>query len=233
VSEVDPSRRAVAHTFARIVAGVLGYLAVGVLTGRALGVSGTEGPLEPQILAHGAGCAGFCVFAWCLPPRARLWPPRGALHAPGLYGAFLLAWVPGTMFGYAWLLRVTGADFPPQPHLQYFASRALAAWPSVLAWATVVVVGPLAEEFAFRGYLRDLLHDVLGPRAGLWLTSVLFGLFHGVVFALPLTLLGLLFGWLRERYDSLAPAFVAHALHNGLTVGITMTWPEVLDAIYR
>ena len=41
------------------------------------------------------------------------------------------------------------------------------------------------------------------------------------------------FGWLRERYDSLAPAFVAHALHNGLILSLVMTWPQLLDAVYR
>jgi membrane protease YdiL (CAAX protease family) len=96
-----------------------------------------------------------------------------------------------------------------------------------------VLIGPLAEEFAFRGYGRDLIMRASGPRLALFGTAALFGIFHGMTLALPLALLGLLFGWLRERYRSLVPAFVAHALHNGLTVGLMLAWPEVLNEAYR
>ena len=217
----------------RLVLAFAAYLVVAMATGRALGLGGEPVPIGPRLLAHGAGCAAFCLLALWLPPQARLWPARGVLAAPGLYAAFLLFWVPVTLFGYTWLLAQLRVAFPPQPHLAYFAGLTLDSWPSVGAWVTVVLIGPLAEELAFRGYARDLFGHALGARAGLWLTAVLFGLFHGITFGLPLALLGWLFGALRERYASLAPAFVAHALHNGLTVGITMAWPQILDQIYR
>ncbi len=230
-SVVDP--RAAAQAFVRLLLAFAGYLIFGTSTARLLGASGGDAPVEAQVLAHGAGCVAFCAIGLLLPSRARLWPARGAIKAPAFYVAFLCVWVPLVLFGYTFVLERLHVPFPPQPHLVYFAGLSLQRWQVVAAVLAIVVVGPLAEEIAFRGYARDLFAEALGARAALFVTALLFGLFHGLVFAFPLALLGLLFGWLRERYDSLAPAFVAHALHNGLILGLVMTWPQLLDAVYR
>src|SRR3972149_2036201 len=85
----------------------------------------------------------------------------------------------------------------------------------------------LPEEVLFRGFLQGRLHDIFGrtwkfPGAligpGLFLTAFIFALSHYLTEPAPLRLLvffpGLLFGWLRERSDSVAAPVIAHALAN-------------------
>jgi membrane protease YdiL (CAAX protease family) len=49
----------------------------------------------------------------------------------------------------------------------------------------------------------------------------------------PLALLGLLFGWLRERTGGLLVPLVVHALHNSLALGVCLAFPELMEAVYQ
>lgn len=223
------------QTLGRGSIAVLAYFLFGLAATRLLGLDLdiADVPVEAQLLAHGAGCLGFCSAALVLPPSSRPTSLHAVFAAPFWYVVFLVAWVPFVLFVYTWVLHRLSIPFESQEHLLYFGSAARDRWQFLAAIATVVLVGPLAEEFAFRGYVRDLFATTLGTRVALFATAALFGLFHGLILAFPLALLGLLFGWLRERYASLAPAFIAHALHNGLTVGVMLAWPEALTEAYR
>ena len=112
-------------------------------------------------------------------------------------------------------------------------------WPAALQsvpslWAGVwlvvrvfgyVVVAPVAEELAFRGYLtRRLIRsdiDQVAVGTFTWtsflLTSLVFGAFHGPLW-LPGTVAGLAFGVAMYRRRSLGDAVLAHATTNGLIV---------------
>lgn len=215
----------------RLLVALLGYFVAGDLCRRALGVVGPEPSRELVSLVHAAGCVGLCGVALVWPASARL-AARGAPAAVGRYLAFLLVWAPFSLFAYPWLLRTCGVEFAPQPQLAYFTAPTPDRWQFQVLLASTVLLSPLAEELCFRGYLRDLLRSVLAPTPALLLNSALFGLIHGPTFALPLTLLGLLFGWLRERYGNLGAPFVAHALHNALTVTLAVLWPDLLGKIY-
>jgi len=232
VTQAPPSGIDALSTLARGATALLAYLAFGAVAARLLGVV-PGGDAEGFLLSHGCGCVAFCVAASLLPPSAGLAPARGAMAAPGFYALFLLVWVPFVLFVYGWVVHRLSVSFEPQPQLAYFAAADRDRWQFYAALATVVGIGPLAEEFAFRGYVRDLLAAASGQRAALWGTAALFGVFHGAVFALPVGLLGLLFGWLRERYACLSGPFVAHALHNGLTVALILVAPDFLDQVYR
>lgn len=88
-------------------------------------------------------------------------------------------------------------------------------------WALFVVAlcPALFEELAFRGAIQGRFLALLGPQQGLLATGAAFGLCHGVTAALPFHIgLGVWFGWLRERSDSLLPGMLAHALYNGTIV---------------
>lgn len=217
---------------ARLALAFAAYVATAGPAGTALGAE-QGGPVEPMLLAHGAGCVAFCTVGLLLPPSATVLPAHGIARAPLAWAAFMLLWAPITMFAYPWLLDRLAVDFEPQPHLAYFAGADAGGLRFVAVLAVVVAVGPLAEELAFRGWLRDVAHAWFGERAALLIVAALFGMMHGMVFALPVALLGLLFGWLRERYASLAPSFAAHVLHNAVTVAVAMRWPQVLDEVYR
>ena len=79
------------------------------------------------------------------------------------------------------------------------------------------VVASVAEEIFFRGYLYPGLRDRLGLGWGLVLSSAIFSVVHvfpGVL--VPIFLMGLIFAWLYERYDSLWPCILLHSAVNTL-----------------
>jgi membrane protease YdiL (CAAX protease family) len=160
--------------------------------------------------------------------------PAGALSRAALaYPPFLLVWIPLGLVVYPYALRLLDQPFPPQPMLDQLARGEHAGadlWALILA---IVVLGPLAEEIVFRGFVQAALRSAAGPQVAIVVSAVLFGAIHGAAYALPIALLGLLFGWLRERHGGLAAPILAHMLHNGLTVAVTITLPQTLDWIYR
>jgi hypothetical protein len=90
---------------------------------------------------------------------------------------------------------------------------------SDLVWLLLAgsVAAPVTEEFFFRG----LLYRYLRARSGVWVgalvSSALFALFHVVPALMPaLFVFGLVQVWLVQRYDSLYPAILLHALNNGV-----------------
>ena len=87
----------------------------------------------------------------------------------------------------------------------------------LLAFLTLVVIAPIAEEILFRGYLLGKLRKHVPIWAAILITSVLFGLVHfawnvGVdVFALSIVLC-----LLRIGTGRLWPSILLHMLKNGL-----------------
>lgn len=219
--------------FLQLVAGTLGYLGAFMALRWALGVDVGTKEVEPLMLLHGAGCAGFIAVGTALPASAWVGSARGLGGGLAAYCGFLLAWVPLVAFAYPVLLRWLDTSFAAQPHLAWFLTAEFGRWQTLGMVATVLVLGPWMEELAFRGYIRDLLRASAGPRAGLFGTAILFGLMHGILYAAPLALLGLLFGWLRERTGGLLVPLVVHALHNSLALGICLAFPELMEAVYR
>ena len=84
----------------------------------------------------------------------------------------------------------------------------------------VVILGPAAEELAFRGFLMPLLIRSLGPATGIILTGIIFGSVHGYEYQwswrhmLLISAAGCVFGWAKYKTQStLASAFM-HATFN-------------------
>lgn len=94
----------------------------------------------------------------------------------------------------------------------------------------------LPEEFFYRGYIQTRLRDAwprgrlfLGARLGpsFWVTAVLFALGHLAIFRvwrLGVFFPALIFGWMRERSNSVVGAALFHAAANILI--------RVLDASF-
>lgn len=87
----------------------------------------------------------------------------------------------------------------------------------LLAFLTLVVIAPVAEEILFRGYLLGKLRKYVPVWAAILVTSLLFGIVHfawnvGVdVFALSIVLC-----LLRIGTGRLWPSILLHMLKNGL-----------------
>jgi len=165
------------------------------------------------------------ALLWHWRPVYRRWPWDWSWGAVGIGVATFVLWLvlaPGSAAGGAAL----AADLAGLP------GWLAAAWVLVRVLGSVVVV-PLAEEFAFRGYLLARLSgaplDGPGRQRLAWpaliLSSLAFGLLHGAWAAG--TLAGLAFALARCRRGRIMDAVTAHLTTNALiaaTVLATGQW---------
>lgn len=95
-----------------------------------------------------------------------------------------------------------------------------------LAFVTLIVIAPLAEEILFRGFLYGKLRKRLPVWVAVLVTSLLFGVVHGQwnvgvdVFALSLVLCGL-----RETTGSIWAGVLLHMLKNSVAFFIVFISP--------
>jgi membrane protease YdiL (CAAX protease family) len=79
-------------------------------------------------------------------------------------------------------------------------------------------VAPVVEELIFRG-LGFALLEPYGKWAAILGTGVLFGMWHGLLIALPvLAGFGIILGWLRWSTQSVYPCIALHAIFNGVAI---------------
>ncbi len=104
----------------------------------------------------------------------------------------------------------------PLPFQQMLENR-----PTLILFAIfVVILGPLCEELAFRGFLMPLLVRSFGPATGIIVTGLLFGSLHGPEYgwhwqhAVLISVAGMVFGWVRFRTGSTAAAVAIHSTYN-------------------
>jgi uncharacterized protein len=131
----------------------------------------------------------------------------------------------GGVFGFinyfAWavpLMALSEAVFPKEV-VDSFDRSLIFSQPStlelVLVTVGVVIAAPLGEEAFFRGFLQPALKDRTGMPRAIVVTALIFAAFHGdKVGFLALFQLGVLFGLLRWKSQSLWPAIGAHAANN-------------------
>ena len=81
----------------------------------------------------------------------------------------------------------------------------------------VIVLGPVAEETFFRGFVFQGLRSRLGVIGAAVLSSALFALAHGDIGLLaPAFMSGLVLTWVFVKTRCLGPAILAHSLQNFL-----------------
>jgi uncharacterized protein len=102
------------------------------------------------------------------------------------------------------------------PFEEMLSSRATV----VLLGLVVVILGPVAEELAFRGFLMPLLIRSLGATAGIVLTGVIFGSIHGYEYQwswqymLLISVVGCVLGWAKYKTQSTVTSACMHATFN-------------------
>lgn len=155
------------------------------------------------------------LFAW--PSRDALAPrlARSGLdattwwHVPALLAAmfvFMASWFA--------LLAWVGVPF-----LAYIDSYLEHDWPLWSAFLFIAVFPGLFEELAFRGFIQGRLAELLGERDAWILQAALFAVIHlSPVIFVSHFLMGLGFGWLRNRSGSLWPGILAHGLWNAWVI---------------
>jgi len=143
---------------------------------------------------------------------------RNALPALGFRAAGWRPIVLGTLATAALSFAVSQVGLEPQGMKE---AVKIAREPALFAASLLLLAGlaPLVEELVFRGLIYGWLANRWGSVVAWIASSLAFAAAHvelaHVILVLPL---GLWFGWLRWRTNSLWPSLVAHVVNNGLAI---------------
>jgi len=97
---------------------------------------------------------------------------------------------------------------------------------------TAVITG-LIEEIIFRGLAISRLKRGMSRGFAIAVSAVIFGLFHGAFLAVCYaTVLGVVFGLLTERYDSIVPSVICHMFFNLTSFFLDIENGFVIMAVY-
>jgi len=197
--------------------------------------------LAAQISSPRTGLAWSELFAILLPA---LWATAGSnlLVLPwlGLVRPRMPALLLGALLGAAGFVAAEGVM---SLWVLAIPRRMLEGFPDVarifegpplsraLVTALAVLLAPLCEEIAFRGYLLRTLGLRRRPAAAIALAAVLFAARHLDPVRFPaLVALGALFGFIAWRSGSVWPAVAAHAANNLLAAAVALAAPPAAMA---
>jgi len=157
--------------------------------------------------------AGLVALAIAVVPLGWRAVPALGLRMAGFWPTLL-----GTVGALVISVSVTQLGIEPEGVKQ---ALDVARTPALLMASLVVMalLAPLVEELVFRGLLYGWVAGRWGTGVAWIVSSVLFAVAHvEPAHAILVFPLGLWFGWLRRRTDSLWPSLVAHAVNNGVAV---------------
>ncbi|MBS0519899.1 MAG: CPBP family intramembrane metalloprotease [Proteobacteria bacterium] len=176
--------------------------------------------LGPELLEMGPLALMGVVYAILLCSVLVAVVPLGrrALPAMGICGA---GWKP-IVLGSVGTLVLSVAVSRIGPEVKGMqAVEELVRQPDALVPSLLLLGGlaPIVEELVFRGLLYGWIAGRWGTRWAWLVSSIAFAVAHyepaHIMLVLPL---GLLFGYLRRRTDSLLPSTVAHIFNNSFAV---------------
>lgn len=102
-------------------------------------------------------------------------------------------------------------------------------WEFTLAFLSLVIVAPVAEEVIFRGFLLGKLLKYIPSWIAVGITALLFAVAHGQFnVALDTFALGVVLAVLRVKTNSLWPSIVLHMLKNGIAFYFLFVNPSFL-----
>ena len=100
----------------------------------------------------------------------------------------------------------------------------------------VVIVAPIIEELVFRLSFRKMTDN---PHIYAFVTGLLFGFVHiitslsnplGFLFLIPYSALGVAFGYLYKKTDTIFSSLIMHMFHNTVTIAIIIL--SILVGVY-
>lgn len=163
------------------------------------------------------------VLGW----RARSWNDAFGLAKGGpreivcvSAAALLAALIPVGLLSLASqnVLEVCGIEAKPQEILALF-EQMNSPWLKAGVIVTAVIGAPICEELLFRGVAYPFVKRHLGCFHAIWITSLVFALFHEhVPSLLPLFLLSIVFTLVYEWTGNLAANILMHAGFNALSL---------------
>jgi tetratricopeptide (TPR) repeat protein/membrane protease YdiL (CAAX protease family) len=164
-----------------------------------------------------AALTAFPKQTWGKPfarPHTLPWKSAGAACL-----ALFFVWLGNS--GYVKLMAVITHRPAPPPHNLPFIEETIKGRPA-LAIVAVAMLMPMAEEVLFRGLLFGALQKRLGGGWTILTTAIVFGASHGDFFYfVPLTAIGVVLGWARNRTGSVWVSALVHILNNALALAVT------------
>jgi len=156
--------------------------------------------------------------------------PRGVARSmkSGLLGYLaIFPWLCGLLVLIMQVSRLLGLEPSVEPiHRLIFQERRLPVL--VLTAVLACLIGPIAEEFFFRGVVYAALRQRSSRLIAMLVSAVLFSLIHtNVVGFVPILLLGMLLAYLYERTGSLIAPMTVHILHNTLLLSLAMIFRQL------
>jgi sodium transport system permease protein len=124
---------------------------------------------------------------------------------------------------FTWFTALVIKIYPPGGdliQLEQTVSGILSSAPGLWAILLVFAVAPaIIEEIAFRGFILSGLESLRNKWQAILLTSLLFGIAHGVIQQTMITFgVGMILGIIAYQTRSIIPCILFHMTHNSLAV---------------
>ena len=204
---------------------LVALLAAVAYAGRAQGGD----PPEDALYLYSTAISGIVLYGILLGitlalgrglPRREFFALRRPASWPRAVGLAFAGYV-AILIGAGVLLQVLGAgDEQGLTPEGWDSSRAGAYAANFLA---VALVGPIVEELLYRGAGMSLF-AALGSLPAVAITSLAFGLAHGLVLALAaLVFFGIVTALLRLRTDSIYPCMLVHCAFNATSLVVAVS----------
>ena len=138
------------------------------------------------------------------------------------------------------LLIVPDINIQQQQQLPFDQSMLGAQWQYILAFLTLVVIAPLAEEVLFRGYLYGKLRKVAPVGLAVIATSLIFAFAHlwagpgsalQWVVAIDTLALSIVLSLLREYTGAVWASVLVHSLKNGIAFFLLFVGPQFIEQL--
>ncbi|MDD5195161.1 MAG: type II CAAX endopeptidase family protein [Candidatus Omnitrophica bacterium] len=146
-----------------------------------------------------------------------------------VYSSMLVFIIAAAIFN-NFLLEKIGIKAAPNPAITFFLN--LKSKPLiVLLLSQVVLIGPLAEELFFRGFIYKLLRTKFNfLAAGFW-TSSFFALLHRTPQdILPLFLISIILCYIYEKTQNILSPIMLHCAHNTLNISLLLLLKDFIKA---
>ena len=135
---------------------------------------------------------------------------------------------------FTWFTALVMKVYPPGADmllLQNAVSNILGTSPGLWATLLVFALAPaIIEELAFRGFILSGFESIRGKWKAIVLTSLLFGLAHGVIQQTMITfVVGIVLGIVAIQTKSIIPCILFHLTHNSMAVLLSKADSAVVE----
>jgi len=142
-----------------------------------------------------------------------------------------IAFVPFIIFSIMlvnWLCRI----FEYAPKMQPIVNIILREEKQYILFTTsffAAIIGPVAEELFFRGFMYNALKKKLGIFIAVFFTAALFSLLHtNIAGFLPIFILGILLAYIYEKTGNLLCSISVHMFHNIIMLILTFLFRQFI-----